>query len=69
MRVFHQAEVETLLEAIHLPQRSPLSVLAVELLPAGTVNEPKGEGGQFDTLKAAVRALASRAGESCAPRR
>ena len=55
--VFHQAEADTLLEAIHLPQSSPLSVLAVELLPAGTVNEPKGEGGRFDTLDAAVRVL------------
>jgi hypothetical protein len=51
--VFHQAEVKTLLEAIHLPESSPLSALAVELLPAGTVSEPGQEGGQLDALEAA----------------
>lgn len=55
--VFHQAEVESLLERIHLPGASPLSVLAVELLPGGTVSEPKAEGAPTDAeaKQAAVR--------------
>jgi hypothetical protein len=33
---FHQAQIESILESVHLPASSPLSMLAVELLPAGT---------------------------------
>jgi hypothetical protein len=33
---FHQAQVESILASIHLPANSSLSVIAVELLPAGT---------------------------------
>jgi hypothetical protein len=35
---FHQAQIESILESVHLPASSALSVLAVELLPAGTGN-------------------------------
>ena len=37
--VFTQAELTTLLQAVHLPESTPLSVLAVELLPPGTGTE------------------------------
>jgi hypothetical protein len=43
--VFTQAEVDTILHALHLSAASPLSILAVELLPAGTgteVGQPPG---------------------------
>ena len=33
---FHQAQVEAILAAVHLPASSSLSVIAVELLPGGT---------------------------------
>jgi hypothetical protein len=39
LALFHQAELEALLAEIHLPGSAPLSLLAVELLPAGTVDE------------------------------
>ena len=34
--VFHQAQIEAMLAAVHLPASSPLSLIAVELLPGGT---------------------------------
>jgi hypothetical protein len=37
---FHQAQIEAILTQIHLPASSPLSVVAVELLPGGTIFEP-----------------------------
>jgi hypothetical protein len=37
---FHQAQIEAILAQIHLPASSPLSVIAVELLPGGTLFEP-----------------------------
>ena len=37
--LFHQAEVEAILKALHLPTSAPLSILAVELLPPGTNGE------------------------------
>ena len=45
---FHQAQIEAILRQIHLPASSPLSVVAVELLPGGTIFEP----GNFDALAA-----------------
>ncbi len=36
---FHQAHIEAILASIHLPASSPLSVIAVELLPGGTGSE------------------------------
>jgi hypothetical protein len=46
--VFTQAEMATLLKSIHLPDSTPLSVLAVELLPGGTgsdVGDPAAPAG------------------------
>lgn len=37
---FHQGQIEAILTQIHLPISSSLSVIAVELLPGGTVFEP-----------------------------
>jgi hypothetical protein len=36
---FHQAQIEAILAQIHLPASSSLSVIAVELLPGGTIFE------------------------------
>jgi hypothetical protein len=38
---FHQAQIEAILAQIHMPASSPLSVIAVELLPGDTIFEPK----------------------------
>lgn len=37
---FHQAQIEAILAQIHMPASSALSVIAVELLPGGTIFEP-----------------------------
>ncbi|MFC5865090.1 hypothetical protein ACFPT7_22475 [Acidicapsa dinghuensis] len=45
LAAFHQAQIEAILTAIHLPTDSALSVIAVELLPGGTgsdVGNPAG---------------------------
>jgi hypothetical protein len=34
--VFHQAQIEAILDSVHLPSNLPLSVIAVEFLPGGT---------------------------------
>ncbi|MEA2297892.1 MAG: hypothetical protein QOF77_828 [Solirubrobacteraceae bacterium] len=61
--VFHQAELETLLTRLHLPDSAPLSVLAVELLPAGTVAEPNlSDFGVASTLVSQGRAADRGAG-------
>jgi hypothetical protein len=39
LAAFHQAQIEAILASIHLPLDSPLSVIAVELLPGGTGTE------------------------------
>jgi hypothetical protein len=36
---FHQSQVDAVLAQIHLPQSSPLSMIAVEMLPGGTGQE------------------------------
>jgi hypothetical protein len=33
---FHQSQIDAVLSQVHLPQGSPLSMIAVEMLPAGT---------------------------------
>jgi len=33
---FHQAQIDSVLASVHLPPDSPLSIIAVELLPGGT---------------------------------
>ena len=45
---FHQAQIESILAAIHLPATASLSVIAVELLPGGT-------GSDFGTAGRAER--------------
>jgi hypothetical protein len=42
--VFTQAELSTLLIAVHLPGSTPLSILAVELLPGGTTTSVSDAG-------------------------
>ena len=34
--VFHQAQIEAILDSVHLPSSLPLSIIAVEFLPGGT---------------------------------
>jgi hypothetical protein len=51
--VFTQTELATLLEAIHLPDSTPLSILAVELLPGGTGTDV-GQPPALDQPQAAV---------------
>ena len=43
--VFHQAQIEAMLAAVHLPASSSLSVIAVEFLPAGTGTEVETQPG------------------------
>jgi hypothetical protein len=40
LAVFHQAQIEAILTQARLPSNSALSVIAVELLPGGTIFEP-----------------------------
>jgi hypothetical protein len=54
--VFTQAEVETILQALHLSTASPLSILAVELLPAGTGTEVGPPPGALEARTLAVAA-------------
>jgi hypothetical protein len=39
---FHQAQIEAILALIHLPASSSLSMIAVELLPGGSIFEAAG---------------------------
>jgi hypothetical protein len=41
LAAFHQAQIEAILAQARLPANSSLSVIAVELLPGGTIFEPK----------------------------
>ncbi|HEY2301901.1 MAG TPA: hypothetical protein VGH66_08405 [Acidimicrobiales bacterium] len=57
LAVFTQTEIATLLKAIHLPDSTPLSVLAVELLPGGTgsdVGSPQTAAGATVALSANI---------------
>jgi hypothetical protein len=51
--VFTQAELSTLLKAVHLPGSTPLSILAVELLPGGTTTSVS-DAGRSDVASARV---------------
>jgi hypothetical protein len=64
--VFHQAEVDTILKELHLSAASPLSVLAVELLPGGTgteVSPPVQLPGTIPTTSGATTASTIRQSE------
>ncbi len=63
LAVFTQTEIATLLKAIHLPDSTPLSVLAVELLPGGTgsdVGSPQTAAGATVALSANIASTSSR---------
>jgi hypothetical protein len=49
---FHQAQIEAILASIHLPASSPLSVIAVEMLPGGTGSDGNPFGGAAPTAAA-----------------
>jgi hypothetical protein len=70
--LFHQAEVDTILQSLHLSASSPLSILAVELLPGGTgteVSQPGNVGGAQPALdiNPAATAVGSRSGGGVFP--
>ena len=76
LAVFTQTEIATLLKAIHLPDSTPLSVLAVELLPGGTgsdVGTPQTAAGAAVPLSANIASTAPpprfRSGASFGPPR
>jgi hypothetical protein len=70
--LFHQAEVDTILQTLHLSASSPLSILAVELLPGGTgteVSQPGNVAGAqlAPDINPAATAVGSRSGGGVFP--
>jgi hypothetical protein len=63
LAAFHQAQIEAILAQARLPAASSLSVIAVELLPGGTIFEPRNPNALAPAPAPASAEAATRAAE------